>query len=174
MINYEETGISPISYLKIFFRRKEMFIIPLFIGLIGGICAGVLLPKQYKSSTIILVEEGKSDNPLFDRLAVSTTVKQRMSGIKESILGWNSLVELVQRLNLDKDVKTKADFEELILDLRKNIIIRLRGKNIIDLSYVGDHPEMTQAIVRNTTDIFIVKLINQHHPLNINAAIISC
>ncbi len=155
MSDVDSSTFSPMSYLKIFFRRKELLIIPAFAGLILGICAGILLPKEYKSETVILVQEGKSDNPLFSRLAVSTTVQERMSGLKESILGWNSLVELVKRLNLDKDIKNKIEFENLILGLRSAIQIRLRGQNILQLSYVGENPEKTQAIVKNITEIFI-------------------
>lgn len=155
MSDVDSSTFSPMSYLKIFFRRKELLIIPAFAGLIVGICAGLLLPKEYKSETVILVQEGKSDNPLFSRLAVSTTVQERMSGLKESILGWNSLVELVKRLNLDKDVKNKIEFENLILGLRNAIQIRLRGQNILQLSYAGENPEKTQAIVKNITEIFI-------------------
>jgi len=159
MSNLEGLAVSPINYLKIFFKRKELFLIPAFAGLIIGICTGLLLPKKYISSTVILVQEAKSDNPLFDKLAVSTTISQRMIGIKESILGWNSLAELVRRLKLDRDVKTKQEFEGLIEGLRKNVIINLRGNNIISLSYVGIEPERTQAIVQNITDIFIDKNI---------------
>jgi len=157
MNNSEDLGISPVNYLKIFFRRKELIIIPAFIGLILGMCTGIILPQKYKSSTIILVQEGKTDNPLFDKLAVSTTVEQRLVGIRESILGWNSLVELVKRMNLDKDIITKRDFEQLIKDLKKNMKIRLRGSNILNLTYVGNDPEETQEIVKNITDIFINK-----------------
>ena len=159
MSNLEGQTVSPINYLKIFFKRKELIFIPVFAGLIIGICTGFLLPKKYKSSTIILVQEAKSDNPLFNKLAISTTIRQRMVGIKESILGWNSLVELVKRLKLDRDVKTKFEFEGLIEGLRKNVLINLRGNNIISLSYIGSEPEMTQAIVKNITDIFIDKNI---------------
>jgi len=155
MDNFEENGLSPLSYLKVFFRRKELVIIPVFAGLIIGICAGIFMPRQYKSESVIMVQEGKTDNPLFQKLAVSSTVQQRMSGIRESILGWHSLVELVKRLHLDKDVKTKVDFENLIMSLRRNIIIRLRGHNIIHLAYVDDVPERTQAVVKNITDIFV-------------------
>ena len=155
-----EAGHAPIEYLRIFFRRKWFIIIPTFAGIIFGICAGVVLPKQYKSSTTILVEEGKTDNPLFDNIAISSTVKQRLYNIRESMLGWQSLVELVKRLNLDKDVKSPERFEQLIFSIRKNIIISLRGTNIIDLSYVGDMPEMTQAVVKNVTEIFINRNVN--------------
>lgn len=152
-----DLGVSPMNYLKIFFRRKEMIFIPAFIGLILGVCTGILLPKQYMSSTVILVKEGKTDNPLFSELAVSTTVEQRLTGIRESILGWNSLVELVRRLHLDEGMTTKEEFEQLIKGLKEDIKIDLRGANILDLTYVNKNPEMAQAVVKNITDIFIDK-----------------
>lgn len=149
------SNMTPMGYLKIFFRRKEMFIFPAFIGLIIGICAGIILPKKYMSSTVLLVEEGKSDNPLFNSLAVSTTVGERMSTISESMLGWNSLVKLVKRLNMDREIKTPQELEAKILGIRKDIVIKMKGPNIIDLSYVGDSPDLTQAVVKNITEIFI-------------------
>ena len=155
MEELNQNPISPMNYLKILFRRKELFIIPLYSGLILGICAGIVLPKKYQSSTIILVEEGKTDNPLFNNLTVSTNVLQRMTAIQESMLGWNSLVKLVRRLNMDKNIKTPQELENLILEIRRNIVIRMRGQNVIDLAYVGNSPEQTQAVVKNITEIFI-------------------
>lgn len=163
MSELRSDSLSLISYLKIFFRRKELFIIPLFLGLVAGVCAGVLMPKKYRSSTVILVEEGKTDNPLFDKIAVSSTVTQRLTAIRESMLGWTNLVQLVKRLNLDKDVKSISEFEQLILGIRNNIQIRLRGSNVIDLAYVHDNPEETQAVVKNITDIFIEKNVEQQN-----------
>ncbi len=156
--------VNLMNYLKIFFRRKELILIPTIVGLVIGICAGIIMPKQYQSSTILLVEEGKSDNPLFNNLAVSTTVGQRLATIRESMLGWNSLVELVKRLKLDKDVNTPQEFENLILGIRKRISIKLKGRNIIYLSYIGDEPELTRDVVKNITEIFVernVKIQNQ-------------
>ena len=106
------------------------------------------------------MEEGKTDNPLFDNLAVSTTITQRMNSIRESMLGWNSLVELVKRLNLDKEVKTQYEFERLILGIRKSIMIRPRAQNIIDLAYVAKEPQEAQAVVKNITDIFIERNVS--------------
>lgn len=160
MNNPIQSSIAPVEYLKIFFRRKWLLTIPIFAGLILGICASILLPRKYVSSTIILVEEGKTDNPLFDKLTVSTTLEQRMSTIRESMLGWNSLVELVKRLKLDKDVKTPYEFERLVDDIRRAIRISPRGKNIIDLSYKSGDPQETQAVVKNITDIFIGRNVN--------------
>ena len=160
MENIAQNVMAPVAYLKIFFRRKWLFFIPIFAGLILGICASILLPRKYVSSTIILVEEGKTDNPLFDKLAVSTTMEQRMTTIRESMLGWNSLVELVKRLHLDKDVKNAFEFERLINNIREDMRITPRGKNIIDLAYKSGDPQKTQAVVQNITDIFIERNVN--------------
>lgn len=153
LINQEQFPIM--SYLKIFFRRKELLLIPAFLGLVFGICVGIILPRQYRSNTVIMVQEGKTDNPLFDKLAVSTTVQQRLVTIREAMLGWTSLVKLVKRLELDKNIKTTKDFEELIQKIRENMDIRLRSDNVIDLSYVDFDPVKTQSIVKTVTDIFI-------------------
>lgn len=149
--------MTPLSYMKIFFRRKEFLIIPAIIGLTLGICAGLVLPPEYQSSTIILVEEGKTDNPLFDKLTVSTTVQQRMLAIKESMLGWHSLVELVRRLGMDRDVSTPKEFEDLVLGIKDRVNIQLRGQNIISLAFTARDPKETQAVVKSITDIFIEK-----------------
>src|SRR3989338_2635247 len=159
MEHLSSESISPLVYLKIFFRRKWLFLIPAFAGLILGICSGILLPKKYRTTTTILVEEGKTDNPLFDKLAVSTTVQQRMENIRESMLGWNSLVTLTKRLNLDKDVKSAYDLEQIISRIKNNVSIRLKGRNILILSYASDAPESTQAVVKNITDIFVERNI---------------
>ncbi|HLF19147.1 MAG TPA: GNVR domain-containing protein [Candidatus Omnitrophota bacterium] len=151
----QESSVNPMNYLKIFFRRKELVIIPAFIGLILGICTGIILPKKYLSSTILLVEEGKTDNPLFQELAVSSTVSQRMNSIRESMLGWYSMLKLVERLDLAKDVKTQQEFENLILGIRKDILIKLRTNNIIELAYVGENPTITRDVVKTITEIFI-------------------
>lgn len=150
-----QSELNLMSYLKIFFKSKEMVLIPAFFGLVIGICTGIILPKEYTSSTILLVEEGKSDNPLFDKLAVSTNVGQRMLTIKESMLGWNSLVELVKRLGLSKDIRNQLDFEKLILGIRKRIDIKQRGSNIIQLTYAGKEPQDTRDVVKTITEIFI-------------------
>jgi len=148
---------NPMEYLKIFFRRKWFFIGPAFIGLVGGIMACFIIPPTWQSSTIILVEEEKIINPLIQNLAVSTTAVQRMQSIREIILGWNSLVELTNKLNLAKDVKTQLEFENLILGLRRNIIVQMRQPNIIVISYLGKEPRETQLVAQTLTDILVQK-----------------
>jgi uncharacterized protein involved in exopolysaccharide biosynthesis len=146
---------NPMEYLKIFFRRKWFFIAPTFAGLVLGVVACYVLPPRYESSTIILVEEEKTLNPLIQNLAVSSTAAQRMQNIREIILGWNSLVELTKKLNLAKDAQNQSQFERLIKDLREAITVRMRQSNIIQISYTGDNPQETQLVTQTLTDILM-------------------
>jgi succinoglycan biosynthesis transport protein ExoP len=148
---------SPLEYLKVFFRRKWLFVTPIFASLVLGIVACFLLPPVYESSTAILIEEEKIINPLIQNLAVSTAAAQRMQSIKEVILGWNSLVELTRKLGLAKDVQSQLQFEGLIKDLRDTISVQMRQPNIIRISYFNRNPKQAQLITQTLSDILIAK-----------------
>ena len=143
-----------IEYLKVFFRRKWFIIIPPFVGLILGICTSMVLPKQYLSSMKILVEEEKNDNPFLTNIAVSTSAAQRIQTIKETMLGWDSLNELIKRLQLDKNIHSQLELEQYIKKLQDKIDFKPDG-NIIEISYISTNPQQAKAVVKNVTDIFI-------------------
>lgn len=154
---------KPLDYLKIFFRRKWFIIIPTVIGLAVSIIACNTLPKMYEASTLVLVEEGRVVNPLIQGLAVSTSTAQRMAVLREQILGWDRINQLISALNLASGVRNQLQFESLVKQLRKNIIVRLRGNNIISISYAGKDPLGAQNIVKTITDIFIAENLRQQN-----------
>lgn len=148
--------INLVGYLQIFLRRKWFFIIPLATGLCVGFLVANALPKIYESYTVMLVQEEKYDNPIISGLAISTTAAQRLSNLREQILGWNRLVKLAEKLNLTKDIKNQQQFESLILgDLRKNIRVTMRGPSLVRIAFQGKNPDLTQLTVKTITDIFI-------------------
>lgn len=155
--------LKPIDYVKTIFRRKWLIIIPTVIGLVGGLIAGNVLPKVYESSTLILIEEGRIINSLIQGMAVSTSIAQRTAVLREQIVGWDRLLQLIKGLDLAKDVRTQLQFEDLIKRLRKNIKVELRGTNIVSISYRGVEPAEVQNIVKTITDIFIAENLRQQN-----------
>jgi len=156
MIVHDGAQFNPMHYLKIFFRRKWFVIIPIILGMIIGIIAGNLMPKVYESYTLILVEEEKIINPIISGLAISTSAAQRLSTLRERIMGWFSLVKLTEKMNLAEGIKNQQEYENLILGkLRKNIGVSMRGNSLVRISFRGEKPDMTQQVVKNITDIFI-------------------
>jgi len=110
---------TPVAYLKLFFRRKWLFIGPLFAGAVIGISASLIIPPVYESKAVILVEEQRTINPLIQDLAVSTSFAQRLQSIREQILSWNNLSDLIKKLGLDKKVHNALQYEALVAELRK-------------------------------------------------------
>ncbi|MBN1871774.1 MAG: hypothetical protein JW800_04285 [Candidatus Omnitrophica bacterium] len=168
---FEETTNQkqPIDYLKIVFRRKWLIILPTVIGIVGGVIAANVLPKVYRASTLILVEEGRIINPLIKDLAVSTSTSQRLAVLREQILGWDRINQLIQTLNLAKDVKTQLQFEDLVKGLRESIKVGLRSHDIVNISYDGQNPEKARDIVKTITDIFIAENLRQQNKETENA-----
>jgi uncharacterized protein involved in exopolysaccharide biosynthesis len=160
---------KPIDYLKIVFRRKWLLVIPVVIGIIGGIVSANTLPKVYRASTLILVEEGRIINPLIQGLAVSTSTAQRLQILREQILGWDRVNQLISKLDLAKEVKTQVQFEELVQSLRQNIKVGLRGANIISIYYEGEDAVESMNIVKTITDIFIAENLRQQNKETENA-----
>ncbi|MFA5143030.1 MAG: GNVR domain-containing protein [Candidatus Omnitrophota bacterium] len=155
--------LMPLDYVKIFFRRKWFIIIPTVAGIIISIIAGNILPKKFEASTLILVEEGRIINPLIQGIAVSTSTAQRLAVLREQILGWDRLIQLIKSLDLAKGIRTQSQFENLVKELRKNINVRLRGASIISISYEGGNPAEAQNIVKTITDIFISENLRQQN-----------
>jgi polysaccharide biosynthesis transport protein len=146
---------NPLAFLKVFFREKWLFIGPLFAGTVLGIAATFILPPTYESKAVILVEEQGAINPLIQNLAVSTSFAKRLQAIKEQILSWNNLTDLVKKLNLDKKVNSASQYEDLIADLRKKIVVNMSAQNLIQISYCSENPQRTYLVVKNLSDSFI-------------------
>jgi uncharacterized protein involved in exopolysaccharide biosynthesis len=144
-----------IEYLKVFFRRKWLIVVPAFTGLVLGVCISILLPKQYLSSTTILVQDEKTDNPLLGNLAVSTSVAQRIQTIRETMLSWDSIQELVKRLKLDQNATTQLEKEHVVKTIQQKIVFTPIGSNLIQIAYTAPSATQAQAVVHNITDIFI-------------------
>lgn len=146
---------NPMEYLKIFFRRKWLLIIPIFVGFVLSTALAFLMPPTYKSDTVILVQEEKTVNPLMQGLAVSTSVADRMRTLKEQILSWNSMVELIKKLDLAKDTANPAGLESLISELKDNIDFNMSGLNLIKISCLGKDPVIAQRMAETLTSILI-------------------
>lgn len=145
------------DYLRIFLRRKWFFFLPLIIVFSVTVVVSFFLPKSYEAKAVILVEEGKVLNPLLKNLAISTTVSERLHLLREEILSWPRIVQLVEELGLKKNKSSPLESEKLITDMRRQISVNMKAQDVIIISYRGREPAITQKIVNTISDIFIRK-----------------
>ena len=124
-MNETKQKLNVREYWNMFLRRKMFFLIPLIIISIGFSVTSNFLPKMYQAQAVILVEEKNVVNPLLTNLAVSTTVGQRLNALREEILAWPRLFQLVETLGLNKDAKNPLALEALISNIRKNLYLKM-------------------------------------------------
>ncbi|MBN1586818.1 MAG: hypothetical protein JW937_05240 [Candidatus Omnitrophica bacterium] len=148
------------DYLKLIWRRKWAFLIPFVLCIFLGAGAIVVLPEIYEAQTVILVREQKLLNPLISGLAVSTTVSQRLRTMREEILAWSSLVQLIKELNLNEGDESPLTYERIVRRLRRDIAVGMKGNDIIVIGYQDEKPEQAQQLVNTLTNILIERNIS--------------
>ncbi len=159
----ETAKSSALEYLQIFFRRKKLFFLSLVIVPLVVFNVSNFLPKKYSTDTTIKINNEKILDPLISDLAVSISYKQRLQTIKEEILTWDNLANIAAELGINKDIYSQAEYERLILDLRKHIIVEMIGKDLVKITYVGTEPMQVKRVVDKISDLFIQKNLSSQN-----------
>lgn len=136
-------------------RHKGWFFGALIVSVVIALLMAFTLPKIYRAETVLLVESETILNPLIRGLAISPSMRARMSTLREELLSWERLTLLIEKLVLDKKAITPIQRDRLIRNLRKKIDIKLRGADMITISYEGPDPKKAQLIVKTLADIII-------------------
>src|SRR3989338_6071472 len=143
------------EYYYMLTRHKKALGVVITIACTMAIIMALVLPKIFRAETVLLVEDKNILNPLISGLAISPSVSSRIRTMKEELLSWQRLTLLVEKLKLDKQVRTPHEYEKLIRNLRNNLSIRFRGTDIITVSFDDPDPKKAQEIVQTLSDIIV-------------------
>jgi polysaccharide chain length determinant protein (PEP-CTERM system associated) len=149
----EDTSFDIHKYIALLLRRKWLWIIPTVIFGIGAIIHVTNLPDVYESKCILIPERsGGLDRVLRAESRVNT------SNIRERMLGWQPVMQLIRTLDLDKDI---PQYDQGALEKLYNSIVgkvkvnSQRRSNLIAVSYRGKNPENTFRIVDGLVANFV-------------------
>jgi succinoglycan biosynthesis transport protein ExoP len=154
-----DNGIGFDSLSELWQRRKWVAIVGFLIALTGPIALAVWLPDLYQASATILVETRQVSEELV-RPSVTSELGTRIQQIRQEVMSRARLADLITRLNLYSDLRTKGvPFDDIIDGMRRDVHLELtgvdaqtggRGPTIaFAISYSGRDPE-TVALVTNT------------------------
>ncbi len=143
------------DYVQIVFKRKWLFILPFAAVFTTTVLGSFFLPKIYQSKSIILVEQKQIITPLVQGMAVnSESAMLQLDTLREQMLSWTKLEEMISQLSLDKGAKGKLGEEKLIKSLRKRIEITLKG-DLIFISFEDSNKKTAQEVVNYVTRTFV-------------------
>lgn len=118
MIGQREMKLD--DYWAILRRRRWMILIPAIIGPILAVAVTFFLHEEYKSTTLVLVEDQKVPDNIAHSV-VTDDLNVRLSSMQEQILSRTRLQPIIEKFGLFKGDQNKLPMEDLVDRLRTAI-----------------------------------------------------
>lgn len=112
--------ISAEEYLTLLLRRKWLVLTMAVVGAATGLLLAVVIPPQYTSHTMVLVEEPVIPDS-YVKPVVNEDVSQRLASMQGQILSRTRLQDLIEQFNPYKKDMGKVEMEVMIERLKKSI-----------------------------------------------------
>lgn len=150
---------SIFPYIRALIRDKWLVLWVAWAVCILGWSAVLLWPDKYESSAKIHVDTQTILEPLLKDMAIQPNIRARVQLMSKVLLSRPKLERVIRMVDLDIDVETEDDLEELIKKLRKSI--KIKGtveNNLYTLTARYSTPEESKMIVQSLLSIFVEEI----------------
>lgn len=127
-----------------------------------GVIYVLRLPDVYQASARVHVDTQSILRPLMQGLAIQPNVQQQVALVSRTLISRPNVEKLVRMADLDLGVTTKAEQEQLITDLMKDLRISSAGRgagnqpsNLYNLSYQSEDRDKAQRVLEALVSIFV-------------------
>lgn len=154
------------QYVAILKRRAFWLALPTVLVPIVVYLGSLLIPNQYTSQTLVLVEEQKvPDN--FVKPVVTEELNQRLATMQEQILSRARLQPLIERFRIFPSQMGNVPMEELVDRMRRMISVTAvradfgdtsgprRGLPGFYISFTASNPRLAQQVCSQITSMFV-------------------
>jgi len=136
------------------YRRKWYIVVATIIGIGAGIGTSLWLPKEYRSTTMIMVERQQVPES-YVRSTVTSSISDRLKTISQQVLSRTNLLRLNEDFGLYGKGVDNTGSDNIIANLREKIEVKLVGKQAFSLSFSGEDPETAMNVTSRLASGFI-------------------
>ncbi|RNC69015.1 MAG: chain-length determining protein [Desulfuromonadales bacterium] len=154
--------------VRIVKRRKLSLIVPAVAIFTVALVAAVALPRMYRSTSTILIEEQEIPRD-FVMTTVTSYAEERLQTINQRIMSSTKLLEIINRFNLYADLRKSKTTEEIIALMRRDIKFQTISADVVDrrtgrptaatiafsLAYEGQSPAMVQQVSNVLASLYL-------------------
>lgn len=156
MLGIQDALDQVLTYVKGVWIKKRYIIISTWLICPIGWAYIASLPDTYQSSARLFVDTNSLLRPLLRGIAVYNNPSDQVNLVARTLLSRQNLEKIAREADLDITATTQAEMDNLIDELRKSIqLSSTRERNIYNIRYTAESPELAQKIVRITLDEFI-------------------
>jgi polysaccharide chain length determinant protein (PEP-CTERM system associated) len=141
-------------YSRLLLKKRRIFIIVALIFMSPIVWGSFFLPNTYQADSIIVVESNVIKD-LVKGLVITPSIEERLNFLQVEILSRSILTKLIEKLDLDIQDGEKADLEDVIIDLKKHITIRVGKNERFTVSATGKNPKLVRDIVNTLVNLYV-------------------
>ena len=150
------------EYWAIIVHRKWPVIGSLLAGvMIAGVLC-VVLPKSYRSSTLILIENQKVPDDYVKGIG-GANIEERLTMIQQQVMSRTLLSQIIEQFKLYEGQVERDGLESAIEGMRKEIKVETvgttgtRGKSVeaVTISFAHENPITAMKVTANLASLFI-------------------
>jgi polysaccharide chain length determinant protein (PEP-CTERM system associated) len=150
-------SVPPRALWNLAVRRKWLIggIILLSLGIAWTLCQ--VLPKSYRSTTLIMVEQQKIPERYVQGV-IAGNVQDRLSLIQQQVTSRTMLQKVIENLKLYQNDLQHQPLEDVIQDMRKAIKVETKGFGRVDafsISFAHETPLMAMKVTEKLASQFI-------------------
>lgn len=113
------------------------------------------LPDQYTSSARIFVDTRSVLQPLMKGLTVESDISSQVEIMRQTLLTRPNLQRLMRMTDLDLQIASPADEEDMVARLQQEIQVEAERKDLFSISYTSPDPVLAQRVVESLLTIFV-------------------
>lgn len=138
------------------FRRRALPLAAMFAGIcLLSLFVGLLIPRKYTSSTIILVEDRNIIAPLMEGRAVPTSVVDRASILREVAFSRRVMNEILKTGGWLDDNPTPLEQEKRIERIIERTKISNPRANLVEIAYTDSSAQRAYEVTRRFAELVI-------------------
>jgi len=113
------------------------------------------LPDRYQSSARIYVDMDTMLGPLMKGIAVEMNLFQQIDIMRRTLMSRPNLEKIILMTDLDLSLKTDEAKEAMAETLRRKISVRQQGRNLFQISYEDENPDLAKRVVQAVMQVFV-------------------
>ena len=167
--HFPDTDVKTVADIfGILRRRKGMILLPALGVFALSVVVAFAIPKTYKSTTTILIEEQGIPRE-YVTANITSFADQRLQTINQRIMSTTKLQDLITRFNLYTDLRAARTMDEIVGKMKKDIVFNTISAEVIDprtgrpgqatiafsVSYKGKNPETVQRVASELASLYL-------------------
>jgi len=159
----QEMIAQVVTHLLGVWRHRWLVLVVAWVVALGGWAYIWKMPESYVASARLYVDVNTVLRPLLKGLAVTPDINQRVRLMSGTLFSRPNLEKLARMTDLDLQVMTENDKEDLIDNLREAITLRGQRTNqsIYDIEVKHKEREKARRIAQSLITVFIEGSLNE-------------